>query len=88
MTNILDNVLYDIRAKLERCNFDMQLYGKQSMEYQAARIILNTTLTTLKECEYIRQFIFCGMESEKIDYIVLYLGTYKVTVDEKGVMYD
>lgn len=85
--NILDNVLYDIRAKIERQNFSLSLYGLHSYEFQVARIILNTTLETLKECDYLHQFVFTAVDAGRIENVIIYMGTTKISISEKEVLY-
>lgn len=87
MANILDNVLYDIRAKIERQNFSLSMYGLHSYEFQVARIILNTTLETLKECDYIHSFVFTAIVEGHIENVILYMGVTKISISEKEVLY-
>lgn len=67
--NTLEQVVKDLQEKISKQNFSLELYGKHSIEFQVARIILNTTLETLQKSNYIMKYDFSmfGCKVEEIE---------------------
>lgn len=87
----MEKVLVDIRDKIVRQNFAMELYGYHSYEFQVARIILNTTLESLYMCNFITSYHFDMCDDTPhiitINRIFIELGVVNVSIDEQEIKY-
>lgn len=48
----------DVQCKIRNQNHSLESFGYRSDEFTIARVVLNTTLDTLKYCGYIRDYEF------------------------------
>lgn len=85
----LEKIMEDLRQKVARQNLNAQTYGYHSSEFQICRMILNTTLETLEEVEYIDSYTFAYTgEKGVISRLYIYYRMYSVTITEKEVVYE
>lgn len=72
--NHLTMVLNDIKEKISKQNFSLNLYTKHSVEFQVARVVLNTTLETLQKSGYIESYDFLMSEDGEIMRVFVSFG--------------
>lgn len=85
--NALDMVITDLQVKVKAQNFNLEMYGGHSIEFQTARIILNTTLDTLVTSRFINDYSFHFNDNHMIISLAIYLGDNHVRINPDEVRY-
>lgn len=84
--NLLTMVLNDIKEKISKQNFSLNLYDRHSVEFQVARVVLNTTLETLQKSGYIEDYDFLMNEDGEILRVFVKFGDMiKAEISESEV---
>lgn len=82
-----DRIMENVREKVARQNFELEMYGKSSIEFQYSKIALNNTLETLEMVDYISDYNFHYLV-DKITEVDIYINSYyMVAIREDEVLY-
>lgn len=81
IVNTMETVLTDLQKKINSQNLSLELFGKHSTEFQVDRIILNTTLDTLRKSNYITGYEFNIFDC-KIKELEIVFGTHKAFITD------
>lgn len=79
--NTMETVITDLQKKIKSQNFSLEMFGKHSTEFEVDRIIINTTLDTLRRTNYITGYEF-SMFDDKIKELELVFGTHKAFITD------
>lgn len=85
--NRVDKIINEIRNRISRCNFNLEMYGRRSYEYQITRITINTFLDALQISGVIDDYDFKYGDFDIIS-VNIYLGEFITTISEESVHYD
>lgn len=90
--NLMEKVCADLKEKIQNQNFNLEMRGQRSNEFQVSRIILNTTLESHVLSGFIDDFEFTFKEIDENVYIyklTIFLGSdLQIIITDDEVEYD